>query len=122
MTIFPHKSRLNGLHVLWRLIDDEFWTERFVFFHLENSFYVLITGYSFYKLTFNLTEQQPAQSYQNQVYSQSVYPGSYYSTCTPVIQSGNDLDDTVGSFLRQFLEQESRSLSNIIKRDFKIFF
>lgn len=52
---------------------------------------VPLPGYTFYKLIFNLTEQQPAQSYQNPVYSQSVYPGSYYSMCPPVIQSVNDL-------------------------------
>ena len=66
-----------------------------------------LAGYTFYKLIFNLTEPQPAQPYQNPVYSQSVYPGSYYSMCTPVVQSVNDLlRETVGRFLCQFFKEE----------------
>lgn len=77
-----------------------------------------LAGYTFYKLIFNLTEQQSAQSYQNPVYSHSVYPGSYYSMCTPVIQSVNDLlRETVGRFLCQFLKHEKEFTVHLKKHN-----
>lgn len=59
-----------------------------------------VVGYTTYKLTFNLTEPKN-QPYQNNLYSQSWYPGSY-SMCTPYVQTGNDLlRETVSQHLCQ---------------------
>ena len=70
----------------------------------------LISGYIFYKFTFNLTERQPL-SYQNPLYSQSIYPGAYYTMCTPVIQNVNDLlRETVRHCIRQSILSKARAL------------
>jgi len=65
------------------------WADRHCFERKAFVCEVPVPGYTTYKLTFNLTEPQ-SQSYQNNIYSQYGYPGSY-SMCTPYVQTGNDL-------------------------------